>query len=696
MIDFSEHKDVIAALKTAQEIEHDRREKMRECINFVTKENGQWEDNIFEKFQTYGRPRYTFDITKTIVNKYYGEMTQNDFNIRVTPMGQGSSKETAQLCAGLVKNTESISRATNVYSMAARMEMICGFDAIRIDQDYADNESFNQDLFIRHITDSVNRVWFLGNYQDRTASDADAVVIEHLISSDEYQERFGKDSEDAARSLGDNVDRSTYYYKRQGIRIGELIYKKKERKKLYLLPDGSTVDEDGYESAGKVEGAKERMVDSHKICVRWFDGRDFLTESEETVFDFLPVVPVLPNFMIVEDKPISCGVVEPLMDWQRVRNYTGSAYVEETALAPKDVILMTRAQLVGNEKDVGRLNVAGRPILTYTPDENPNVPPPYKPGAYQTNTGLATMFQLSEQGIQSSAGMFAAGLGDNPALQSGVAIEQLDNNSNLGSIEYYKALEVALGHLGKILVNAYPKLYDVEQERRIFNDDGTYEMVMINQIGMDGKKINDLSKGVYDVYCDIGAAFKNRQQKTADQIIALGQVDPTVVAQNKDILLSSLDSPGMDKAAERARATLMKMGEIPESQWTDEEREAAEVASQAAAQNPPPEDPMTIAAKAEDKKADAALAAQEMKAIELQQKQQELDFKQQKEQVELLMKGQQDQMQIQLDTMNLLKGMAEVLKTIGESGEKDVTLSPDAQKAYDDQAQNVQKVQQDL
>lgn len=692
MIDFSEHKDVIAALKTAQEIEHDRREKMRECINFVTKENGQWEDTIWQKFGTYGRPRYTFDITKTIVNKYYGEMTQNDFNIRVTPMGQGSSKETAQLNAGLVKNTESISRATNVYSMLARMEMICGFDCLRIDQDYADNESFDQDLFIRHITDSVNRVWFLGNYQERTCSDADGVVVEHLISSDEYKERFG--GKDTARSIGDTVDRNTYYYKREGIRIGELIYKKKTTAKLFQLPDGTVLSEEDYKEQGSIKGAKERAVESHKICVIWFDGGSFLTESEETVFDFLPVIPVLPHFMIVEDKPISYGVVEPLMDWQRVRNYTGSAYLEETALAPKDIILMTREQIAGNEKDIGKLNVAGRPILPYTHVDGHN--PPYKPGAYNTNSGLASMFQLSEQGIQSSAGMFAAGLGDNPALQSGVAIEKLDDNSSLGSIEYYKALEVALGHAGKILVNAYPKLYDIEQERRIFNDDGTFEMIMVNQIGLDGEKINDLSKGKYDVYCDIGKAYKNRQQQTADQIIALGQVDPTVVAQNKDILLSSLDSPGMDKAAERARATLMKMGEIPESQWTDEEREAAMLAAQAAAQNPPPEDPMLIAAKAEDKKADAALAAQEMKAIQLQQDQQKLDFDQQKQQVELLMKGQQDQMKIQLDTMNLLKGMADVLKTIGESSEKDVTLSPDAQKAYDNQAQNVQKVQADL
>jgi hypothetical protein len=694
MIDFSDHKDVMAARATAQEIEHDRREQMRECLNFVTKKDGQWEDGIYAKFEQYGRPRYTFDITGTIVNKYYGEMTQNDFNIRVTPMGSGSSKDTAKLFAGLIKNTESISRATNVYSMAARMEMIAGFDCIRIDQDYADPDSFDQDLFIRHITDSLNRVWFLGNYQERTCEDADGVIVEHLISVEEYEERFGAE-DDAVQSIGDTQCRNSYYYKREGVRVGELIYKEKQNVTLYQLPDGTVMSEDDYKAIGvKVEGVKSKKKESQKICVRWFDGNKFLTKSEDTVFDFLPVVPVMPNFLIVEDKPITRGVVEPLMDWQRVRNYTGSAYVEETALAPKDVIMMTREQLAGNEKDAGRLSVAGRPILTYTHIDGQIQP--FKPGAYQSNNGLASMFQLSEQGIQSSAGMFAAGLGDNPALQSGVAIERLDNNSNLGSIEYYKALEVTLGHLGKVLVNAYPKIYDTERERRIFNDDGTFELITVNQRGPDGEVINDLSKGIYDVYCDIGKAFRNRQEETAEQIVKLGQVDPIFVSENQDILLSSLDSPGMDQAAERARARLMKAGAIPESQWTDDEKEAAMMEAQAAAQNPPPEDPMMIAAKAEDKKADAALAAQEMKAIQLQQAQQKLDFDQQKQQIELISNGQKDQMQLQKDTMDMLAQMANILKTIGESSEKDVTLTPDAQKAYDKQAQNVVNVQEKL
>jgi hypothetical protein len=380
-----------------------------------------------------------------------------------------------------------------------------------------------------------------------------------------------------------------------------------------------------------------------------------------------------------------------LMDWQRTRNYTGSAYLEETALAPKDIIMMTRAQLAGNERDVGKLNVAGRPILTYTHVDGQS--PPYKPGAYVANQGLPAFFQMSEQGIQSNAGMFAAGLGDNPGLQSGVAIERLDNNSNLGAVEYFKAQEVALGHIGKILTSAYPKVYDSEQEKRIINDDGSYDMIKLNEVGLNGEIINDLSKGIYDTYCDIGKAFRNRQEQAAEQFVKLGTIDPNIVLENEDILLNSIDSPGMDIAAERARARLMKSGAIPESQWTDEEKEAAMAAAQAAAANPPPPDPNVMIAQAELEKAQAKTAEVELKAIKLQQDQQKLDFDQQKEQVTLLMDGQKSQIQMHKDTMDMLSQMANVLKTIGESREKDTPLTPEAEEAYNNQAKKVVDVQ---
>jgi hypothetical protein len=53
------------------------------------------------------------------------------------------------------------------------------------------------------------------------------VIVEHLISVEEYEERFGAE-DDAVQSIGDTQCRNSYYYKREGVRVGELIYKEKQ------------------------------------------------------------------------------------------------------------------------------------------------------------------------------------------------------------------------------------------------------------------------------------------------------------------------------------------------------------------------------------------------------------------------------------------------------------------------------------
>jgi hypothetical protein len=219
-------------------------------------------------------------------------------------------------------------------------------------------------------------------------------------------------------------------------------------------------------------------------------------------------------------------------------------------------------------------------------------------------------------------------------------------------------------------------------------------MVTINERGLDGEVLNDLSKGVYDVVCDIGPAFRNRQEKAVEQIIAMAQYDPTLIPQGKDVLLNNTDSPGMEVLAERARATLMKAGEIPPSQWTEDEKQAAAQAAQAAAQNPPPQDPNVMIAQAELEKAHAKTSELQIQSIKLQQEQQKLDFDQQKQHMQMLMDHQKNSIDEQIKVTQMLNTMADTLNKIKESMGATAVVSQDAAKAFENQAQDIEKVQE--
>jgi hypothetical protein len=681
MIDFSTHAKIMVARNNAIQVDEDRREIMHQCNIFVTKKDGQWEDNVLKLFTTYKRPRYTLDLCRPVIDSIYGELTQNEFNIVVKPMSSGASKEVSKIYAGLIKNSENLSNAVDTYNLVAKKAITTGFACFRIDQDWCDSDAFDQDLFITPIHDAIDRVWFLGNYQKRTAADADGVTVDHLVSEDEYKERFG---DEPPQSIDDTTIQNREYYKRQGIRISELSYKIKVKKTLYQFPDGMVLgEEDALNTGVDLSTVKTRTRDSYEIKVVWYDGKRILTEPEDTVFSELNIIPVLPNFEIVDDKPISSGAIEWLMDWQRIRNYAGSKKVEDVALLPRQRLMMTKKQGAGHEGEHATMNTSNRAVDHYNVD--PEAPPPYIPGQVMPNPGANELLMQSQEGINTSSGVFPASMGGNPALQSGIAIDKIQNKGDVGKLEYYNAMQAALTQAGKVCIGAFKKLLDTKQERRIVKEDGTYDMVTLNETDLNGNKINDLSKGIYDVVCDIGPAFRNRQEKTVEQIVSLGQYDPTLIPQGKDILLNNIDAPGMDLLAERARASLMKMGEIPESQWTDEEKQQAEAAQQAASQNQA-QDPNLMIAQAELEKAHAKTSELEISAIKLQQTQQKMDFEQQQSEIKDSIDGQKKMAE-------LLNVMADTLNKISASMGADTIVSPDAAQAYQTQAQNIEEVQ---
>jgi hypothetical protein len=112
--------------------------------------------------------------------------------------------------------------------------------------------------------------------------------------------------------------------------------------------------------------------------------------------------------------------------------------------------------------------------------------------------------------------------------------------------------------------------------------------------------------------------------------------------QGKDIMLKNLSVPGMDQMAERARVELFNAGMIPEEQWTEKEREKAQAQAEAAQNQPPQEDPMMVAARAEEGKAQAA-------QMEAQNKQQQTQID-----AQIKMAGiQNDQSKIELEREKL-------------------------------------------
>ena len=612
MANYDDHAGVIELLRKAQSVETDVRDKAREAIAFITLPNGQWEESVYHKWE--GRPRYTFDRCNDLVDDIAGEMEQADFDIQVKPAGGDATKELAKTYDGLIRNIENLSNAVDVFNSAGRSMVAAGIDGWRVTQRWGDNNSFDQDLYIDAIPDFTDRVWFDPNATMQTREDAEYAFVLQSLSTVAYKEKFPKGS---GQSVGSDAKNDPENMP-EVVTVGEILYKVRVKRRIVELSNGAVYEDDDnfrkIQDELAAQGAtviRERMREMVDVKTRLFDGGGWLTKAQDTVFDYIPIIPTYGNWRVVRNVPTYWGIVTKKMDAQRVYNYTESRKVEEGALAPLEKIVATAEQIGSHQKQWEQLNTSSDPALLY--EHQPDQPPPYKIGGAQINPGLESVSQSMAQNLQSTAGLDQLN-GQPVGLQSGVAVELKQNKGDTRNFKYTASQERAICHTAKILIRAIPKVYDTRRQVRIINEDKSFDIVTLNDTIIDedtGERVtvNDLSKGLYDVTCKVGPAFKNRQHETVNAFREIAEIDPSIIQEGKDIWYGNLNSPGMDLLAERARMNMLMAGLIPPSQMTDEEKELLQ-------NQPEPEpDPVALALEREADNADDKITLEGAKLV---------------------------------------------------------------------------------
>jgi len=663
MTDFTKHDEVLNDLEAIQDAETDTRQASREAQLFIHKRDGQWETDVLKDPK---RPRYTFDMTGPLIDQIAGEIENADFSVRALPTGGETSKDTAKVLDGLIRNIQNVSHAGEIYDQAARYMVEGGLDGWEIKQQFVDGDSFDQDLVIKSISNFVDSVWFWP-FTEPDASDSKACVKLKAMPKQEYDDRWPKRN-------GQSVDSSrlsdVYFHKNEHVIVGQLYYIKEVKRELLKLSNGDVVNAedvvsvlDELERGGiTVIGRRERK--KTVAMSRLFDGEGWLNEAQDTVFSRLPIVICIANFTNLEYKNVWRGATEKLMDPQRVYNYSKSREVEEGALSPREKVWITAKQASGHEETLGTLNTNADPFQLYNPD--PQAPgPPVKMNGATINPGLKTLSDDMGNMMRSTAGLYAASVGDNPNVQSGIAITKLQDKGRLGSGKYFKAVVRAMRVTGAILIDAIPKVYDTRRQVRIMNEDGSFDLATINDTIFDEQSkqqvtLNDLSAGKYDVTVKAGPSFDSRQRETVATIVDIGTADPSFIELGGDILANNIVAPGMDLLAERKRQQLFQAGVIPFEQQTDAEKQQT-----VQAQNtPPPPDPAMVLAQAEAGKAEAQKGRVIVQSQSQKRQEDRKDL-----QLAMTQQAQQfEQFQVQQDAAtSMLTEQAETLKTLREA-----------------------------
>ena len=644
--DNDEHLAWLNQLSDFQESDLDQRQQSREADRFLLDKDGQWEESVARSLDAQKRPRYTFDQVTPVIENIMADIEDMEFGSSIKPSGGEATKDLAKTYEGMIRSIEADSNATETYRNACRRLIRRGFDAWIVRAKFKDEWSFDQDLVVEPIPNAINRVWTSNTSAKADSSDSDVAYVLTSVTPDAYREQF---PDGMAVSI-DDADLGEHFdtYRPEVIIFGEKYYKKETMKEVCQLSNGEIVEKDEnfekvvdeYAQQG-ITVVREKKVKDFKIYHRFFDGGGMLSDERETVFRTLPVVTVYGNFELLgENSKITySGIVLKLMDYQRVYNSGKSREVEEGALAPRKKLLMSKKMAAGNEKQISSLNTSADPVLFVTPDAE--FGPVQELGGAQINPNLANLTNDMAMGLQVTGNTNNAMNGQFASRMSEDALRMQIDRGTGATRKWVNSLVNGIRRTCEILVQTMPAVYDTKRQFMILGQDGSEEMVTLNDEVYDTQtqkmvNVNTLNKGQYKVICDAGPAFANRQEAGLAAMLNYAAVDPSIVQTGGDLMLKNINAPLMEEMAGRKRAQLLQAGVIPEDQMTDEEKEA----QAQAAQQPQPEDPVVMLERMKEENIKLARENDAVSnQIQIAKMQEESEGKKEKLQVEVLAKA---------------------------------------------------------
>lgn len=543
---------------SAMDYEAIMRDRMEDDFKFL-ESNDQWNQEARAERERDGRPCMTINRLKPFVRNVTNEQRQQRPSIKVNPVDNEADVETAKVFQGIIKHIEVDSGADTAYDTAGFHAASMGRGFIRVISDYVDGETFDQEIKIKRCNNPL-AVVIDPLHTEADGSDANWGFIVEEISKDDFEAAYPKATvfEDASGWEMVSANAGLWMTK-DSIRVCEYFYKVEEPDTLYLLKDGSYVFKSDFE--GK-EAEIEKKRPSSKCKWMWAKITcDEVLDETEWPGKYLPIVPILGEEYFIDGKRNLSGIVHDARDSQVVYNIAVSNELEIAALMPKAPFIAAEGQTEGHEEAWENANRRPQSVLLYKPtDIKGNLIGAPQRNAFEAPiSAMSTIKMQAADDMKATTGIFDASLGNSSNETSGRAILARQQQGQTANFHYIDNLNRGIRHIGKILVDLIPKIYDTKRVINIVGDNGEQELVAINQLFTKengDQYFHKLNSGRYDVVISTGPSYATRRQESVDSMLALAQTNPAVMQIGADIIVGQMDWPGAQDLAKRIAKTI--------------------------------------------------------------------------------------------------------------------------------------------
>jgi hypothetical protein len=546
-------------MQLAWEADKKNREEAALDLRFIA--GDQWSDNVKREREAEGRLMLTINRLPQFLRQVTNPIREADLSIKTAPVDSKSDPKTAKVYDGLLKQIQYQSSAKAVYATACEHQTGCGIGWVRVCSDYVDDQTFDQELRVKAIPNP------LAVYDDPGAvepdrCDANWRFITQMIPTADFKERWPKAAPESVERSSDGLEGMDWWTDDK-IRVAEYWKKVPVEKTLVQLEDGQTVELDKLRHMEQLMGLKvpyvrHRTVETHEIKQYLISGSDVLEGPFDWPGKYLPQVPFIGSEVPVESGTYRYSLIRFARDPQALYNYARTAAGESIALSPKAPYLVTARQVGKFQDQWATVNTKNRPYVLYEPDERAPGPPkrehPPEPPVALMNEAMT-----AAEDMKGTTGIYDASLGGKSNETSGIAINQRQVQGDTANYHYQDNAQRSLEHLGRILIDIIPSIYDTERIIRILGEDDAEEFVDINKtIGMDPMTqqpimLHDLSASRFDVRVRIGRSADSKRLETANAMMDFLKAFPEAAPFVGDLVAKNLDFPGADQISKRLR-----------------------------------------------------------------------------------------------------------------------------------------------
>lgn len=562
-------KEARELLEEDHQADKENRDEALRDLRFVA--GDQWPADVARERQAADRPTLTINRLPQFINQVVNDFRINAPGFSVVPVDNNTDPDLADIYNGMLRAIQYCSNANSVWSSAFSHAVMCGIGWYRVVTDYADSDSFDQEILIKRIANPLSVYCGPGIEPDR--SDASRIFVTEMVRKSVFKERFKGAAETSfdVPDVGNFNGTSFFWSTSDDIRIAEYWRKVPFKRKVVRTQDGKIHDLTAYskfigmapEAAKRLLGDvnAEREVDDHRVEHTLVSGSEVLEATTVWPGKWIPVIPVIGQEIPLGDKSMRHGLIRFARDPQQLYNFWRSAAAEAIALAPRAPYLVTPNMIAKFKGQWDSHHLKNRPYLLYEPDQDAPGGRPIREMPPQVPQALVQESAIASDDMKAATGIYDASLGQKSNEQSGVAINARQREGDVATYHFRDMFNSSLIHCGRVVVDLIPKTYDTERIVRLMEEENEEpKFAKVNQQVMSdfGEPVlhHDLKAGKFDIRVKIGPSYTTRRQEAADSMVQFATAYPPTMELAGDLIAKAMDWPDADKIAERLRKSI--------------------------------------------------------------------------------------------------------------------------------------------